>query len=171
MKYLTLVVTLFTLAIGTLTAAESPTPEPTKMSWVNQKLQDSLADMITKATAVAGDAKDFVIQQMPDIIKQLLMWKFAESLLPMVFLGIVTLFMGWMVSRAIKAGDFTDTKEKSYDWIPSNGWPTAGFGLVKAVIGFLFFISFLMHLNLEWLQIWIAPKVYLIEYAKSMVGH
>jgi len=31
-------------------------------------------------------------------------------------------------------------------------------------------VVFMYLINLEWLQIWIAPKVWLVEYAAKMVG-
>src|SRR5437773_4823709 len=89
------------------TPDSSPIPAPspdTRLSLVNQKLQDALADTITKATTVAGEAKDFMVEQLPDVIRQLLLWKFFENLLPMVVFGVLTMFMAWRVSALIYAG-------------------------------------------------------------------
>ena len=34
---------------------------------------------------------------------------------------------------------------------------------------FVFLIA-MSRINLEWLQIWLAPKVWLIEYASKLIG-
>ena len=41
--------------------------------------------------------------------------------------------------------------------------------MITGFITFLIVIPSTSMINLEWLQIWIAPKVWLIEYAQSLI--
>jgi hypothetical protein len=171
----TLLITLLTVGMSLTTLAEStPTPSPAsnEIQSTSHKLQDALADTLNKTVQVMGDAKDFVVAQMPDVIKQLLLWKFYEALMPMLFFFIVAAWMGFLVSRLVHRGDWTPvTTGEGYDrdTNPKNGYPLMIFGIVKAFIGIVAIIFFTFSMNVTWLQIAVAPKVYLIEYAKSFV--
>jgi hypothetical protein len=150
----------------------TPTASEVCRSFVGDKLQTALIDVVNKTVQVAGDAKDFVIAQLPDVIKQLLLWKFAESFAPMAF---------WFLVAFISTSIFFGTTIKHGDWLaatltngrssdrPKNGFPRMFTGIFKAIVSLVGIIMFLCSLNMTWLQIWLAPKVYLIEYVRNMV--
>lgn len=149
-------------------ATNSTTTE--RVKWVNDKLQAALADLITKSVSVAGDAKDFVVGELPDIIKQLLLWKLFESFVPMVFWFCSFWFFAILFMRTtIKNEDWKCNNTNRYNDYPQNGFPKAWIGVFKVVACLVSVICFLFSMNLTWLQIWLAPKVYLIEYSKSML--
>jgi hypothetical protein len=171
-KLITSVILLLSVASLTLATDASPTPAPTATpskeqvaqcsNWVSDKLQASLADMLTKATSVAGDAKDFVVAQLPDVIRQLLLWKMAESIWECIFPIIV--MIGFII--------FAKQMMKKSNW--ENGEPNNGYAVISIVgwiLTALSFLYFFFSVNITWLQIWLAPKVYLIEYARQMVSH
>lgn len=157
----------FALSPAVALCADSPAPTP-----VPSKLQSALADMVNKSVQIAGDAKDFLVAQLPDVIRQLLLWKFFEKLIPMVFFFAAFLFMSQRVSALIKRGDFQPVPHpgSNYQSDPKNGYPLMIWGIAKCVLTLALLLAFLFTMNLTWLQIWIAPKVYLIEYAKSLVS-
>jgi hypothetical protein len=159
-------------------AAASPAPPAEATAkWVNNQLQTALAETLTKTVSVMGDAKDFVTAQLPDVIQQLLMWKFYESLLPMVlWLAMSLIFIKWFFNTTIKNGDWNAALSgtpnySTYDNMPKNGVPKAIIGGVKALFVLSFFLTFIFNINFTWLQILVAPKIYLLEYAKSMVSN
>lgn len=149
-------------------ATPTPTPQP-------DKLKEALAELITGVTQTASDAKTFVVAQLPDVVRQLLVWKFFQNLIPMIFFAVVfiVVFTAWL--RAFKAGDWNPVYTDSIRWSghkdcnPQNGYPKMIFGIVKAALTVISAFAFLFSVNLTWLQIWIAPKVYLIEFAKDLI--
>lgn len=125
-------------------------------------LQASLAAIITKATDGITEGINFLSVQIPDVLHQLLVYKFTVSLVENILSGIFILTMGIIAfltyKIAVKAIDRTE-----------------GFSLFLWIISLLFTVlpSILCsRFNLVWLQIWLSPKLYLIEYAASLVkGH
>lgn len=121
---------------------------------MNEELQRALAEMITSSVAVAGDALAFTEEQLPEVVQQLLVWKAAESAIwciAAVALGIFGARLPWV------------------KWFKACEEDCSGTGLFLALpFGALFGIALAMF-DLAWLQIWLAPKVYLIEYAANLV--
>lgn len=154
--------TLLILALSLTTALAEPTPSPTPQP---DKLKDALAQMIAGVTQTAGQAKDFIVGQLPDVVKQLLMWKFAKSIWDDLYPLVV-----FLITARIAYNCLTRLKLDEYDDPETNADSVkliAGF--VAAFIGLIALLGFFKGFNLDWLQIWIAPKVYLIDYAKSLV--
>jgi hypothetical protein len=127
---------------------------------MNEELQKKLVEIINGAQKVGKEAFIFTKEQVPDVIQQLLMWKFAQSLTVIIFSLIVFEFgrrVFFWASRAI-------TKEKyggeEYHFL-------GGFFAV-VVMGASIVVIFSSTQNA--LQIWIAPKVYLLEYAAQLIS-
>lgn len=134
-------------------AAEETKPEP---------LKQAVADMIQAATKSAGEAKDFLAGQIPDVIRQLLMWKMAESIV-YCLIGIAMMIIWIKAARKY----FAYGKSEEWDFDSSEGMvPATMFGGLLSVFWLGGTIAFL---NTTWLQIWIAPKVYLIEFARDLI--
>jgi hypothetical protein len=124
-------------------------------------------ELVKKAEGVLVDlldgfikAKDFAVDQAPDIIQQLLTWKLFESILLCV-LGLI-IFPALVVYWKMVVKYW----EKLDDWEPANFFAVVG-GMVGSAM--LIIVSFISLLNIEWLYIWLAPKVWLIEYAADLV--
>lgn len=135
-------------------AFADPSPTPA------DKLQSALADAVTKSIQAAGDATDFLIGQLPDVIKQFLMWKMVESIAWNVVSVIGVLAMIAIVRKFLAKG-----RQTKWDW-EDRLFP---FAIGSFLFCFVIAIS-TFNFNLDWLQIWVAPKVYLIEYAKAAIG-
>jgi hypothetical protein len=122
---------------------------------MNEQLQNVLTDLIVTATA----AKDFVLSELPDVINQLLMWKMIESII-YTFIGVAMLgciAAYWLVLY------------KHWDrWKEIGSDPEFAFFFPGGVATLLLFVGACFVINITWLQILIAPKVYLIEYAASL---
>jgi Na+-transporting NADH:ubiquinone oxidoreductase subunit NqrE len=117
---------------------------------MSDKLESVLVDAIQKTQAGIGEAVDFAITQAPDVIQQLLLWKTIQSLaifIPLVLIALA--FLGWIVWAVKKEKDYSE-------------------GYAFLTMGFFVFSALACN-QLTWLKIWIAPKLYLVEYAASLV--
>lgn len=124
---------------------------------MNEELQQALAEMITSSVAVAGDALAFTKEQLPEVVQQLLVWKMTLSI---VWFSIGLLFLIASVVLLYKSNLMDSNIE--YDDDINVG--VAAISSVLVCIGIPSVVC-----NLAWLQIWLAPKVYLIEYAANLV--
>ena len=121
---------------------------------------DALKSLIESAT----QTKDFVIDQATDIINQLLYWKFFENLIlgiiPLV-LVLISLMIVLICSRDFAKNMYEDDISlKSVIFIIST---------VIGVGGLIGFITGGFSSLMTALQIYIAPKIFLVEYAAGLV--
>lgn len=127
---------------------------------MNEQANKILADLLQKASNGIDAAVSFSQAQIPDVIHQLLMWNFAESIifsLTGVLLFLLAQYLTFRIFKYLRKeweGDyFSDHPEAillSMAWLLINFIP-------------------ITLLDLSWLKIWIAPKLYLIEYAAHLV--
>ncbi|ELC6296687.1 hypothetical protein RJO53_002832 [Enterobacter hormaechei] len=159
---------------------------------MNEQANKILVDLLQKASNGIDAAVSFSQAQIPDVVNQLLLWKAASSFLTF-FIGLCLIFAGpkliirsykraksWHESAMQKAqSDFDNGKawtryspgssvtSVSFDSINGSGWA------ITLVAGLSFIVLFVLALafvtELDWLKIWLAPKLYLIEYAASLV--
>jgi len=124
----------------------------------SDKLQNAIAGLIEKTTTTLGDGVSFLSTQLPDVIRQLLYWKATESLASCIT-GIILLctfiFIDYKIFKLIKKS----LEQEDLIW----GW-----GLFGTFFRAIYFVPLGM-INFKWLQIWIAPKVFLIEYAHTFL--
>ena len=128
-------------------------------------VEQALTDILLSAVDTAAQAKNFILAELPDVVQQLLLWKQVESLIWFCLGILVLLFIVWW-----------------WRWMPKQTWAHYGHDLSGSlnddIIGPSFFLSLLLFFvgtgvalsSLEWIQIWLAPKVYLIEYAASILN-
>ena len=126
-----------------------------------QTLDASLQSLITTVVAGAEKAGGFVAEEVPIVIDQLLAWKFTMSLLGFT-LGVILLLPIYPLAKFALKG-WMDEHENA----ATNGI-AAVIGSV-ATVSFAVFSPVLLVVNLDWLQIAIAPKLYLLEYAANLI--
>lgn len=152
-------------------AAFADTAPPSTPNPVYAELAATANDVLKVALEKATLAGDFLEEQVPLVVKELIAWKITSGLFDVV-LGIVLLIPGWWAVRRLfrqirlyaadlKENGRYDTKaekpEESY-WIPAIfSFVTTLFGIITAVQGMI-----------QALQWWIAPRVALLEYATSL---
>jgi hypothetical protein len=133
---------------NTITDAASKVPEFKDI--VSQTLVDSISAVKSGAAWIQG--------QIPDILTQFLHWQLAKNVVTLVLwiiYGIVVYLV--IKSKWIKA--FDDVSE---------GFSTVVLGIAGGILtiyGVFHVIDAIMNI----VQIAIAPKVYLLEYAASLV--
>lgn len=119
------------------------------------KAEEVMAAVLQKALEVAEKTGDFVTDQAPDVVHQLLVWKLASSVLVAAVLLFVAAIFARLVYRATKWKDDDRDAQAACVVAGTVGAALCGAAGVSAAITAL--------------QIWLAPKVYLIEYAASLV--
>lgn len=124
---------------------------------MNEELQNSLAELIAKSVQTAESAKSFLLSEMPEVVQQLLTWKLAEGFLRFS-ISIAAIISIVFISKVM-------VRKVVYQ-SENNKEPVALFLIVPAFI--LLLLSVEMF-SLEWIQVWLAPKVYLIEYAGELL--
>lgn len=133
---------------------------------VEQKANELLLSLIDKAQA----GMEFASGQIPDVVNQLLMWHFAQSLIYSL-IGLLLLFVS-----PLPAFYIFRRKEVEGKVVYGPGWSSGGRVDLDAV-GFTVVLTAItwtpglgiVLLNDDWLKIWLAPKLYLLEYAASLV--
>ncbi|HCO3755888.1 TPA: hypothetical protein ACNTUM_000630 [Escherichia coli] len=148
---------------------------------MNEQANKILVDLLQKASNGIDAAVSFSQAQIPDVIHQLLVWNFTKSLASTIFviltIPIVVKFARGMFKR--QQDGFFDNEGYSWDkgkpkYKPTLVWQRDGdlspFTMIFAgAIGIYAVISLGVIADMTWLKIWIAPKLYLIEYAAHLV--
>lgn len=152
---------------------------------MNEQLQQALANVIEKATTGAEAATEFLVEQTPDVVYQLIMWYGVKYGLYFV-LGLGLIFFGykvWFKNDGTKTGRFAkEAYERGEEWTRFNGkssgtvssteYDTAvslPSNLLSKMMAVVLCIVGTCFINIQWLQILVAPKIWLIEYAATLV--
>ena len=126
---------------------------------MNEELQKALAEMLSGVTSAAGNASDFLLAELPDVVMQLLLWHGVYSAFTFVLCGILLLTaLYWDV----RLGKSTYKKHGVGDEL------IIGYGAMVSFLRAVVYLLLIGQMNLAWLQIWIAPKVWLLEYAANL---
>lgn len=123
---------------------------------MNEQANKILADLLQKASNGIDAAVSFSQAQIPDVIHQLLVWKFAESIvfsLLNIFLFLAAQYGAWRIFKYLR-------KEWDLSAHPES---------ILLAAAWLVTLVPLRGINLVWLKIWLAPKLYLIEYASHLL--
>ncbi len=112
------------------------------------------------------ETKDFALSEAPELIQQLILWKRVQSLATIGLFLIIALFLlilgrfMWSKSKTLSdEGDSSVPSDKELEQIFS--------GIVHIFSIICFSISFTNFFNS--LQIWLAPKIYVLEYCVNML--
>lgn len=123
---------------------------------MNEQLQLALKDILEKALASLDTAVDFLSGQIPIVVHEVLVWNLVYNLVlfvvAMTILVVVPLL--WWKKR-----------ESMMEYC-DDGF---NFTLLSAVIFAVPAMIVFACMNLEWLKIWLAPRLWLVEYAANLV--
>ena len=120
----------------------------------NDALENTANEALKGMIEASTSASSWVISELPEVVDQLLKWKFIESLAFFV-IGVVLLLSAVAV-MGVNARKECATPE----FIASS--------FVYVILSGIISLS-IISCNLDWLQILLAPKVYLIEYASQIL--
>ncbi|ARF50802.1 hypothetical protein [Pantoea stewartii] len=149
---------------------------------MNEQANKILADLLQKASNGIDAAVSFSQAQIPDVIHQLLVWNFTFSLITTVVAALTIPLLVWFLrSQLSRKQTGTIARGESYSWgegkpkyRPTLMWDSKGELSPGAMLfGFIVPVWVLCIadrvLDLTWLKIWVAPKLYLIEYAAHLM--
>lgn len=126
-------------------------------------IEKALVKIIEMATEGAELTGRFVADQAPDAIQQLLRWHYVESLCYFsvgVVMAIVCVILSFKSYRIYNA-------ERQKPYMEREDGPLIALCVIMGLL--LVFTPGIICSNLDWLQISISPKVWLIEYAKEII--
>lgn len=118
-------------------------------------LKQKLSSILDWVEETAKSAEQFAIEQTPLYIQELLAWNFWVTL-PLFILGLVV----WAIT--ISRIKFVASYNYDKDPEPASAVLSVGALILGPIIG-----SALIGANLDWFQIWIAPRVWLVEFVAS----
>ena len=127
------------------------------------ELENQVAQLVKRAIEVAEVTGEFVIEQAPQVLKEVYMWHTTSYILGIV-LGISMIIIG-RYSINLFTEKYTGEQHKSYGDIVLFGRFGDSFGIAfPLALGFVFG-SIIICINVyELAFITLAPKLYLIEY-------
>ena len=140
---------------------------------MNEQLQNAVATILDRAISGIDSSVDFMQAELPDVIEQLLMWYAVKGVIWIVIGLILALpllaFIKVMLSKDIKGA--TSDSFWVQHWSHSDNSLGIGASFFLAVLSLLAIVgvSISMCNIMEPIQIWIAPKIWLMEYAASIV--
>lgn len=118
---------------------------------LQQKAEQLLGQLIEKAT----QAGDFVVEQTPLLIQELLTYNLYLSLVQ--FIGALILM--YVLYRVHKFA-YLYFEDKDIGDHPE---------VMLVMLSWFLFAPICVWINLTWLKILVAPRLYLLEYAASLV--
>lgn len=125
-----------------------------------KETDQQLAEIIKKGLEAAEKTGNFVVEQAPDLIQQLIVWKTCEY----IFLIIISIAFMFSLYRwhksAMKRYDNYDNFCKKIESFIYGIYAIA----VILIFGIVLFTSFF-----DLIQILLAPKIWLIEYASQLI--
>lgn len=117
----------------------------------NKGLEETLVSMLTKASESMASGVDFLESEVPLVVAEILQWYMVYGIIKMVLglalVGCIVIMLRWAVKRGVNTDE---------------SFVAALFAIVPAVIA-------IFAINLDWLKIYIAPKLWLIEYTATLV--
>lgn len=126
---------------------------------MNEQAKEIIAQMLQRALDGVDTAADFAAQEIPEVVDQLLMWHAVESLVGMsiAIMMNVALIPAWKKGIPFIKNYSQDDTDRIF--IAIMGCAVSAVVLLVSTIPF----------SLTWLKIWIAPKLYLLEYGASLI--
>ena len=141
----------------------------TVVTSAKEQVNQALADILSKVVSGVDGVVEFSKEQIPDVVNQLLMWHALESLLGF-FVGVVFFSFGfyrWKIQLKLRSKYETLCQEGKMGWDMKDFHIFFSYATppVLVIIGFC-----VLAINLEFIKILVAPKLYLLEYAAKLVG-
>lgn len=126
---------------------------------LKNKANEVLLQLLNKATEV-GEA---AMAEIPIVVQELLTYNFVISLIGFIVWLSVAIGSWYGVYRFFKWGRMKDQHGRTNIYLNDMEPAAVLFPLIAIVVSPLF-----LACN-TWLKIWLAPRVYLLEYAASLI--
>lgn len=127
---------------------------------MNEQLQNAVATILERAISGIDSSVEFMQAELPEVIEQLLMWYGIKSSI-IALVGLLLLFVMVKFDISMFKRIRSDKSNDSFEIVMM-------YGVIGTLCRVAYLVPYLM-INLDWLQIWIAPKIWLMEYAATIV--
>lgn len=121
-------------------------------------MKESLQQALQMFLDMLVSAKDFVIEQSPLVLRELLL---LETITRGVWVGLGLLILLITIS-------FTIYIKKHWHWYKGKD-PQAGLAIMLPALGYVFSIPIILIHIIPLIKVIIAPRVYLIEYISNLI--
>jgi hypothetical protein len=128
---------------------------------MNDELQSKLVEVLTGISEGVSQAKDFAIEQLPDVAQQYIMFGMVWETALMGILVVASMLCVWWLVWGIKKG-FSETS--TYIEGQAGFFVALVSGVVLAFTG-----SFAIAQIKPVLLVWFAPKLYLLQGIAGLV--
>ena len=132
---------------------------------MKEELQKALGELLSKANSGIDTAGEFLASELPDVIQQLLMWHGIYNLT----LFLIS-FAAAIIATTLTVKVFLNMKVEGHWSANDTNTELSGTGGSSLILSVILVVLFLFTINLQWLQIWVAPKVWLLEYAAKLAS-
>lgn len=140
---------------------------------MNEQLQTLLLDLVQQSITTLESGATFLAGEIPEVIQQLLIWYAVKN---GIFFLLGTLLLVIMVVVLVKYSGQgksykTEYQATKYKWTLTHD-DDGNVGPQVIATGVFCFVGVLIAatlINMVWLQILVAPKLFLIEYAVSLI--
>lgn len=146
---------------------------------MNEQLQntmnDAAASLIEKAMGGLDSATGFLQAELPEYVYQLMLWYSVKSaVLCALMMALSALWFHFGVVKPIKMIT-TGLKNNKTNFFVEESYRNGGVQVSGSAIPLIFSVAIILPLSvaiskgLTVLKIWIAPKVWLVEYASTLI--
>ena len=129
---------------------------------MNTETDKQIAEILKKGLEVAEKSGNFVIEQAPDLVKQLITYKTIETSICV----LIEITLMYLIFRYFKY--LYKKNNENSDFISDNELHVGAIIITFVLSIFLFFVFIYDISNL--IQLIFAPKIYLLEYIAQLLS-
>ena len=129
---------------------------------MNAETDKQIAEILKKGLEAAEKSGNFVIEQAPDLVKQLITYKTVETsicvLIEITLMYLIVIYFKYLHKK--------NNEDSSF--IEGNSFHIGGM-LISLVVAIFMFIAFIADIS-NLIQLIFAPKIYLLEYIAKLLS-
>ena len=141
---------------------------------MNEQLETQLVEILQSVSTSVGDAKEFIIAELPDVVQQVLSWYTVLSVVENILAILLLIVIGYMIRnmilkpKSMNTANLVQRLSFMKNHYAENRIEYSPAVLLVIAVTFGLFLVAMSKLNIVFLKILIAPKLWLIEYAATL---
>ena len=129
---------------------------------MNSETDKQIAEILKKGLEAAEKSGNFVIEQAPDLVKQLITYKTIETSICV----LIEITLMYLIFRYFKY--LYKKNNENSDFITENEFHIGGI-IINFVLSIFCFFAFIGDVSIL-IQLIFAPKIYLLEYIAKLLS-